>query len=620
MLVSATHTHSAPSVMGCLGSRADPHMAAILPARIAEAIAGAARDLVPAQVGWAAVDDWQHTFTRRWIRRPDRMLADPFGAKNVHANMHPGHESPDVVGPSGPVDPGLSVLAVRAPDGRPLALLANYSQHYYDSPPVSSDYAGRFVRHVASLLGAEGGSPPFVGILSQGTSGDLMWMDYGSPRHEIGYDAYALEVAGRAVEAYRRVAWHDWVPLRIAETALTLHYRVPDESRMARARAMLGSFEGRPPRSIPEVYAGEAIALRERPRTELVLQAIRVGELGIAAIPNEVFALTGLKLKARSPLQPTFTIALANGEEGYIPPPEQHALGGYTTWPARTAGLEVRAEPRIVEAILGLLEEVSGRPRRDPGEEHGPYARRVLDSRPTAYWRLDDMESPTACDATRTGHDAVYEDGVALYLPGPGSGSGRLPRPELTPSNFSGSQINRAAHFAGGRLRAGVVPSRDSYSVELWIWNGLPTDARPVTGYVVSLGTDGDAAARGDHLGLGGARRAEEAGRLIVTNGREVLAGRTPIGLREWHHVVLVRRERTVSVYLDGREDLRGDLERTLPASGSALFVGGRCDRADGFEGRVDEVAVYDRTLDAGEISEHFQLSGLAAGPAGECR
>jgi hypothetical protein len=57
---------------------------------------------------------------------------------------------------------------------------------------------------------------------------------------------------------------------------------------------------------------------------------------------------------------------LANGAEGYIPPPEQHYLGGYTTWPARTAGLETEAEPKIVAAILGLLEQVSDSKKRRP--------------------------------------------------------------------------------------------------------------------------------------------------------------------------------------------------------------------------------------------------------------
>jgi Ku70/Ku80 beta-barrel domain len=106
---------------------------------------------------------------------------------------------------------------------------------------------------------------------------------------------------------------------------------------------------------------------------KLKLQALRVGELGITAIPSEVFAITGLKLKAQSPLQPTFNIELANGSEGYIPPAEQHRLGGYTTWPARTAALETEAGPKIVEALLQLLEKAAERPRKKPVESQGAY-------------------------------------------------------------------------------------------------------------------------------------------------------------------------------------------------------------------------------------------------------
>ena len=214
MLVSATHTHSAPSAMACLGSRIDPDYAAALAPKIADAIIGAAKKLAPARIGWAVVDDWEHTFNRRWIRRPDRMLTDPFGVRNVRANMHPGHQSADAVGPSGPVDPGLSLLAVETADGRPLAVLANYSMHYYGSPLVSSDYFSRFAQHLAKALGADAG---FVGIMSQGTSGDQMWMDYGAPAREIGYDAYAQEITARTTEAYRRIEWKKAAPLRMAE-------------------------------------------------------------------------------------------------------------------------------------------------------------------------------------------------------------------------------------------------------------------------------------------------------------------------------------------------------------------------------------------------------------------
>jgi hypothetical protein len=92
---------------------------------------------------------------------------------------------------------------------------------------------------------------------------------------------------------------------------------------------------------------------------QLKLQAIRIGSLGIAAIPCEVYGSTGLAIKAASPFSTTMNISLANGGDGYIAPPEQHKLGGYTTWRARTSCLEELAEPKIKAAVVELLVEVA---------------------------------------------------------------------------------------------------------------------------------------------------------------------------------------------------------------------------------------------------------------------
>ena len=120
----------------------------------------------------------------------------------------------------------------------------------------------------------------------------------------------------------------------------------------------------------------------------------------------------------QSPFETTMNIELANGSEGYIPPPEQHRLGGYTTWPARTAGLEVEAEPRIVAGIVSLLEQVAGKPRQADRRRDFSYSRVILASEPFAYWRLDDIEGKIAVDWSKNGRNASYEGGVALYLPG----------------------------------------------------------------------------------------------------------------------------------------------------------------------------------------------------------
>ncbi len=556
ILISATHTHSAPSVMGALGTPPDEAYAATLPARIAAAIERAAANLEPARVGWSAVDDPDHTFCRRWIRRPDRMLDDPFGRRTVRANMHPGYQNPDAIAPSGPVNPALTVLSVQSRSGRPIAVLANYSMHYYGADPVSADYYGRFATALARRIGVERGSdsnkaPPFVAIMSQGTSGDQMWMDYGRPKKDPGLDAYADAVAASAERAYRAITYRDHTPLAMAETTLVLGRRVPDEARLAWARGIVAAMKGRDlPRTLPEVYAREAISLHDEPRRELKLQAIRVGDLGIAAIPNEVYALTGLKLKSQSPFDLTMNIELANGSEGYIPPPEQHALGGYTTWPARTAGLEVQAEPKIVAAVLKLLEHVAGKPRRALQVSKTPYADAVLASKPMAYWRLDDIEGTAAVDSSGQGRHATHEGGFALVLPGPD-----------IPGLSAPGRIDRAVYFAGGRLEVPLDRLPETYTLELWFWNGSP-EATP----------------------------------------------------RTWRHLAWVRDGRKTTLYVDGDPKVDASSARSIEGF-TERFIGTRAGGRAGIEGKVDEVALYDRALDAAEIAAHLRAARARSAP-----
>ena len=79
------------------------------------------------------------------------------------------------------------------------------------------------------------------------------------------------------------------------------------------------------------------------------------------AIPCEVFTETGLEIKAKSPFRTTFTMELANGHYGYLPTPEQHALGGYETWMG-TNLLETDASRKISAVILELLGRLSAVP------------------------------------------------------------------------------------------------------------------------------------------------------------------------------------------------------------------------------------------------------------------
>jgi len=370
MLIAATHTHSAPSLMDyCLGSRRDKTYTEFFVENVARCIVQADANRLPAEAGWIVTNAPEHTFCRRWIRRADRVDTDPFGQQTVRAMMHPGYKNQDFLGPAGPVDTEISLLSFRSLKGDPICLLANYSMHYVGGVKgISSDYWGHFAKFmeekVATSVTDAGRLKDFVAMMSQGTSGDLHWMDYSQPRKTTSANEYAEQIAEIVQVAYEKIDYHKDVDLAMVETKMTLARRLPDDTRKAWAEKLNLARGDRPPRNRPEVYAQQAAWIDQNPTEEIVLQAIRVGEVGITAIPNEVFGVTGLKIKAQSPLKPTFNMSLANGAAGYIPPPEQHELGGYTTWPARTAGLEVDAEPKIVERLLQLLEQVSGRARR----------------------------------------------------------------------------------------------------------------------------------------------------------------------------------------------------------------------------------------------------------------
>ena len=605
MFISATHTHSAPAVAGALNTDPDEKYVEFLPGRIAEGVRRAQENLAPARAGWGIGHLPELAMSRRWITRPDKMRDDPFGERTTRATMHPGYRNPDWEDESGPMDPAVSVLALKSRDGKPLALLAAYSIHYVGAPILSADYFGAFANRIAELVGPGHPERPFVGILANGTSGDAYIRDYSrkTPR-KFDMHQVADAVAQVAFEVYRSMEFQDRVPLVMRELVLELDVRKP---KLDWAKKVLAEAEGRPLKTSSEVYARDQTLLSQMPPTrELKLQALRIGGLGVVGIPCEVFAITGLKIRERSPIQPTFTISLANGWDGYLPPPEQHSMGGYTTWLARSSCLEVEAEPKVVAAVMGLLDQVAGdagAQRKEPPP--GAYAAAVLASKPAVYWRLGEMNGPHAMDVVSGKPLGTFETQIAYAMPGPRADA------------FGGFQpANRAPHFVGQRMKAILDDLPSAYTVEMWLYNSMPVDARAVTGYLVSIGPADAADAGGEHLAIGGTDAAP--GKLIFHTGDrldETLSGTTDVPIRNWepgeswHHVALVRDGSQVHVYLDGHPELSGQVKLAIAPGPRQIFLGGRPDNFANYEGKIDEVALYPRALAADEIGEHYRAA-----------
>lgn len=364
VLASATHTHSAPTATGVFQSEPDDDYCDLLEQRIAEGLRVAVGRLEPARVGWAVGVDDRDVFNRRWRMKAPAIAPDPFGRSRDQVVMNPPSGSADLIEPAGPIDPGLPIIAVQSTQGRPIALLANYCLHYVGGTPpdaVSADYFGAFADRVKQLMG---GDDSFVGIMSNGTSGDLNNTNFKSPpSNEPPFERIRLvadRVAREAHRAAQRIQYRDWVPLAARERSIELATRLPTSQEIQQAKEVLQKANGRSLRTVSEIYARETVLLAEFPEsTTLLLQALRIGDVGIAAIPCEVFCAIGLSIKRQSPLQPSFVIELANGYNGYLPTEEHHRLGGYETWRARSSYLETGAAAKVEKTLLELLKEVS---------------------------------------------------------------------------------------------------------------------------------------------------------------------------------------------------------------------------------------------------------------------
>lgn len=366
ILMSATHTHSAPASASVFQTDADKDYQKFLTLRLADAVCQAVNNLQPAKIGWGSGNEPRHVSNRRWKMKPGVINKDLFGGTNDQVRMNPQPGSPDLLEPAGPTDPEVCVLAVKSLDGKPIALLANYSLHYCGGVPggtYSADYFGAFADRIQQLLGADRQEPAFVGMMSNGTSGDCNSTNFREPyKSEPPFariNRVANDVADVALAAYEKIEWRDWVELKAAQKEINLGVRKPSageveqaKDRLTKAKRANGQLDG----WSPDVYARETVLLDEYPsQVPLILQAFRVGDLGIAAIPCEVFVEIGLEIKKRSPFKPSFTIELANGYNGYLPTPAQHKLGGYETWRARSSYLEVDASPKVSETILDLF-------------------------------------------------------------------------------------------------------------------------------------------------------------------------------------------------------------------------------------------------------------------------
>lgn len=329
-ILSGSHTHHGP-VIELLdepgkgqGKFADAvKYSQELERTLIETIVTAASNVQPAKLGWNS----KHV---------------PFN-RNRHSKIEPK-----------PVDDELTVIRVEGSDGRPIALLVNYSAHatMLDGADLrfSADWPGQMMASVEERLQTNC-------VFLQGAAGDL------SPNS--GKDREGIEQFGQA----------------LAEQVIEVNQSIePKSPRRARfdVDEHVFDYETRLPMSNPATMAlfGQAFfpelaaasmdeglqhnRLRPRMTTVIINR-----ELALVGGSGEFFCNHSLRLKERSRAAKTLFVGYCNGHHMYFPTIEAVAEGGYgadsaVSWVSIGAGEEMTNHALI--SIYRMLGKFSNLP------------------------------------------------------------------------------------------------------------------------------------------------------------------------------------------------------------------------------------------------------------------
>ena len=235
----------------------------------------------------------------------------------------------------------------------------------------------------------------------------------------------------------------------------------------------------------------------------------------------------------------------------------------------------------------------------------------IADTGPVIYWNLDETSGLYADDLVDD-LPAGSNDGEKTFGASWGAEGPRPPGfPDMGSANsaLALDGLNDTVVYTALTTTAGVTTG--AYSVQTWFNSSEPFTDK-VLGYVLGRGdfTGGDpySPVNRDAVGVMGnwsSRPPGSENKLFVIDGLNVVAaGNRVLQPDTWYHTLLVRDGNSMSVYLNGRPEI-SDTASWQGGPGDLLTIGGRANYVTQgdltLNGRVDEAAVWDRALTAGE-------------------
>lgn len=340
IMMSAIHTHTSPVF--------SEEYEKILSVKIFDAVTIAIHNLQSAVIKSGSGKEEDVSFHRRFMM------------KDGTVKFNPGALNPDIVRPMGPIDPEVGILYVETPCGKPIAVLVNFAMHLdtVGGTEISADYPYYIGKVLKKVLGDE--TMVFFGL---GSCGNINHFNVKSPETLKGFErteriGYAL--AASVIEELPALEKDEISYLSSGEEVLYL--KIPEYSKEEIAAAKINALkESDNEASTPEIREAMKILKVQKMNgkpIEARVVAFGLGDIGIVALPGELFVELGLEIKKRSPYKHTFIFELSSNSIGYIPNKEAFKYGAYEVEVSRIA--EGEGE-RLVESAVKLLKETKGK-------------------------------------------------------------------------------------------------------------------------------------------------------------------------------------------------------------------------------------------------------------------
>jgi len=342
VLICATHTHTGPEVRSNAVVSRSEEWISNLPRLIADSVKTAADSRFTATLQAGRTKVHGYSFNRL------------FRLTNGSEQFGRGGEA---IKEAGPIDPELQTLSVVDAEGNLRALAINFALHADvigggSADFISADWPGEIAQNVAAIYGDD-----VVTLLLQGTCGDINHAAHHPTNLPRGGPKKTMQL-GRALAGAAMYATEKAEPMGNLQLAskidvLSIPYYTRDATLIAEIEALKAKKQG--PADEYLIERAESWP-HDGKNADVLVQAMRIGDIGLIGLPAEIFVRLGLEIKHFSPALQTFVVELANARAStYVPTTDQAERGAYGARPILSRWLCSDAGRRMADAAIVML-------------------------------------------------------------------------------------------------------------------------------------------------------------------------------------------------------------------------------------------------------------------------